>query len=240
MDCRGAVLFDAAGTLIALREPVGDTYSRIARDYGVDLPSDRISDAFRSVFGRAPAMVFPGASMREIPALEREWWRQIVRTTFRLADRTIQFRDFETFFDTLFLAMGQPEAWRQAPGARNLLIELRARGWATAIVSNFDRRLFPILESLDLTPLFDTIVLASDVGAAKPDPAIFHRALEQLGVPPCDGVVVGDDPEQDLAGARHAGLRAIDVTSLAKLGELVDLLEAPSVEPGSVSGGGVR
>jgi putative hydrolase of the HAD superfamily len=171
-------------------------------------------------------MVFPNASICEIPALERAWWRQTVRTTFLAADPATRFRDFEAFFDTLFHVMGRPDAWCEAPDARELLVELRSRRWATGIVSNFDRRLFAILEGLDLAPLFDTVVLASDVGAAKPDSAIFHRALEQLGVSHCNGVVVGDDPVQDLAGARNAGLRAIDVTSLAKLGELADLLEA--------------
>jgi putative hydrolase of the HAD superfamily len=240
VDWRGAVLFDAAGTLIELREPVGDTYSRIARDYGVDLPSRRISDAFHRVFAHAPAMVFPNASIREIPALERAWWRQTVRTTFLAADPATRFRDFEAFFDTLFRVMGQPDAWREAPGARDLLVELRSRRWATGIVSNFDRRLIAILASLYLAPLFDAVVLASDAGAAKPDPAIFHRALEQLGVSHCNGVVVGDDPVQDLAGARNAGLRAIDVTSLAKLGDLADLLESAISGPGNVAGGGVR
>ncbi len=240
MDRRGAVLFDAAGTLIELREPVGDTYSRIARVHGVDLSPHRISDAFHRIFTRAPAMVFPNASIHEIPALEREWWRKVVRSTFLAADSETRFPDFERFFDALFHVMGQPEAWREAAGARELLVELRSRRWATGIVSNFDRRLLSILASLGLAPLFDTVVLASDVGATKPDPAIFHQALEQLGVAHRDGVMVGDDPEQDLAGARKAGLRAIDVASLAKLGELVDLLEVAFTQPGYATGRGVR
>ena len=240
MDRHGAVLFDAAGTLIGLREPVGDTYSRIARDHGVDLSPRRISDAFHRVFTRAPAMVFPNASIHETPALERDWWRKIVRSTFLATDPAARFRDFESFFDTLFHVMGQPEAWCEAAGARDLLVELRSRRWAIGIVSNFDRRLLAILASLDLAPLVDTVVLASDVGAAKPDPAIFQRALERLGVSRRDAVVVGDDPKQDLAGARNAGLRAIDVASLAKLSELVDLLETDFPQPGCATRGGVR
>jgi putative hydrolase of the HAD superfamily len=237
---RGAVLFDAAGTLIALRVPVGDTYSSVARNFGVDLPAPLISDAFHRVFARAPAMVFPNASMDEVPALERAWWRQTVRSTFLTADPAARFRDFEAFFDELFHVMGQPEAWLEIPGASALLVELRSREWATGIVSNFDRRLFAILESLGLTPLFDTVVLASDAGAAKPDAAIFERALERLGVPARRAVVVGDHPEQDLEGARNAGIRAIDVGSLAKLGELVDLLETAFAGSGCDSEGGVQ
>ncbi len=102
-------------------------------------------------------------------------------------------------------------------------------------MSNFDRRLVSILEGLGLAPLFDAIVLASDAAAAKPDAAIFDYALEQLGANRSDTFVVGDDPGQDLAGARRAGLRAIDVGSLANLRELVDLLEAAVAGPGKAT-----
>ena len=163
-----------------------------------------------------------------------------MRSTFLAADPAARFRNFESFFDTLFQIMGRPEAWRELPRARKLLVELRSRRWATGIVSNFDRRLLAILESLGLALLFDTVVLASDVGSAKPDPAIFHRALERLGVSRRDAIVVGDDPVQDLEGARNAGLRALHVDSLAKLSELVDQLETAFARPGYITGGGVR
>ena len=83
-----AVLFDAAGTLIAPREPVGESYARLARDYGVALSAWRLDDAFRRIFAQAEPMVFPEAAPEEIPALERDWWRRVVRATFLAADST--------------------------------------------------------------------------------------------------------------------------------------------------------
>ena len=56
-----AVLFDAVGTLIELREPVGETYARMARPFGVALPAWRVDDAFRRILKRAPPLVFPDA-----------------------------------------------------------------------------------------------------------------------------------------------------------------------------------
>jgi putative hydrolase of the HAD superfamily len=221
-----AALFDAAGTLIELREPVGETYARIAREHGVDLAPERVEASFRIAFARAPAMAFPGAPAATISRLEKDWWRGVVSNTFRSADPRAAFCDFENFFDRLFDAMGQPDAWREVPGARSLLVALRSLGWVTAIVSNFDRRLPGILEGLGLAELLDAIVLCSDVGAAKPEPAIFRHALQRLGVPAASAIFVGDDEESDIAGARAAGIRAIHLKSPATLDDLLNRLTA--------------
>jgi putative hydrolase of the HAD superfamily len=93
------------------------------------------------------------------------------------------------------------------------------------VVSNFDRRLPGILSDLGLAPLLDLVWLPSDCGAAKPDAAIFASALAALGVAPERAIFVGDDAVRDLAGARAAGLRAVDVGSLATLAALPALLE---------------
>lgn len=225
MSRRRAVLFDAAGTLIALREPVGETYARIARAFGVALPAERIDDAFRRVHAAAAPMAFPGAPPADVPDLEREWWRRIVRATFRAADGTASFADFDGYFARLFEAMAEPGCWRAVPGAADLLDALRARGFATGIVSNFDFRLRAILQGLGLAARLDAVVLPSDVGAAKPDPAGFLRALELLGADAAASWFVGDDPAQDLAAARAVGLRAIDVASSATLDGLLNRIE---------------
>jgi putative hydrolase of the HAD superfamily len=88
-------------------------------------------------------------------------------------------------------------------------------------VSNFDHRLYGLLEDLRIRPLLDAVILPSDAGAAKPDPRIFQLALRRIGVSPGDALFVGDDPEEDLAGARAAGLTAVDVASLGRLEDLL-------------------
>lgn len=215
-----AVLFDATGTLLEPREPVGETYARLAGEYGVELPAWRVSDAFRRIFRQAPPMVFPDAPRERIGELEREWWRTVVRRTFLAADGTARFSDFDSYFERLHRSFASADAWRPVEGIRELLAELRARGLATGIVSNFDQRLIGILQGLDLKELLDVVMLPSEARAAKPDPRIFALALERLEVPAAEAAFVGDDPERDLAGARAAGLKAIEVGSLATLAEL--------------------
>lgn len=221
-----AVLFDAAGTLIETREAVGETYTRMAREYGVDLPAPRVDDAFRRIFQQTAPRELVAGDAAETDRLERAWWRAVVQATFLAADSTVRFSDFDGFFDSLYRAFAGPEVWRRRPGARTALRELRARGVATGVVSNFDRRLPGLLAGLELLPLLDTVVLPSDAGAMKPDPRIFTLALERLAVPAAHSVFVGDQAVPDIEGARAAGLRAVDVASLATLCELPDRLGA--------------
>jgi putative hydrolase of the HAD superfamily len=220
-----AVLFDAAGTLIETHEPVGTTYAHFARRQGVQLPADRMHDAFRRVLRNAPPMPVPRDGSPD-PRPEREWWRDVVRATIRAADASARFRDFDAYFDALFEHFAQPGAWSVCPGAREALAALRARGLRLAVVSNFDRRLLGILDGLELGGEFETIVIPGLAGAAKPDPRIFEVALLRLDVPARRAVYVGDDPDQDVRAARAAGLRSVDVASLDSLADLPEHLEA--------------
>jgi putative hydrolase of the HAD superfamily len=221
-----AVLFDAAGTLIELREPIGETYGRLAEDFGVKLPAWRISEAFGRILRRAEPMVFPGEAPERIAQLERDWWRGVVRSTFLATDGTARFSDFGAYFDRLYRHYTDAECWRARPGALEVLGAIREQGLATAVVSNFDQRLPGILAGLGMAALVDAIVLPAEAGAAKPDPRIFAFALDKIGALAGESVFVGDDGQRDLAGARRAGLYAIDVARLATLAELPNRLEA--------------
>lgn len=167
-------------------------------------------------------MVFPGEPPGRIEGLERAWWRELVGRTFASATNVSHWQGFDDCFEKLFRHFAVADAWRVAPGAREVLVELRKRRVRTGVVSNFDHRLHGLLEALRLRPLLDAVVLPSDAGAAKPDPRIFRLALQRIGVSSGEALYVGDDPQEDLEGARAAGLTAVNVT---ELGRLEDLLE---------------
>jgi putative hydrolase of the HAD superfamily len=62
----------------------------------------------------------------------------------------------------------------------------------------------PKIEQFKLIDYLDLLIVSEEVGVAKPDPAIFTIALEQLGVAPSEALFVGDSPEFDLRGAAAA------------------------------------
>jgi putative hydrolase of the HAD superfamily len=219
-----AVLFDAAGTLIHLREPVGVTYGRLARAHGVTASVERIGQAFGGILPGMPAMAFPGAPPAAVVARERAWWRDLVRRTFAAAEPGARFDDFDAYFDALFASFAHPSAWEVVDEALATLAHIRRQGLMTGVVSNFDHRLPGLLDGLGLAPLLDVVIRPADIGAAKPDARIFHAALDRLGVAPGDALYVGDDEDEDLRGAQAAGLRALNVAALPRFGALLDLV----------------
>lgn len=95
-------------------------------------------------------------------------------------------------------------------GALELVRELRARGYRLALVADGevpDAR--NVLAQHGLDELFDAVVISEEVGAQKPDPSMFSRALGELGLTPRDygrAVMVGNRLERDVKGARELGM----------------------------------
>jgi putative hydrolase of the HAD superfamily len=218
-----AVSFDAAGTLMHTARPVGDLYAGVAARHGVGVDPAALHARFRVAFGSAPPLAFPGVPASALRAREKAWWRHVVARVF--AD--IPFGDFEAFFDDLFAFFASPEAWRVDPDARTLLADLRGRGLAILVVSNFDARVRGVLAALALAPLVDRVTISSEAGAAKPDPMIFHRALSDAGLEAREIVHVGDTVREDLLGARAAGVPVLLIGGPALAAEADGALVLP-------------
>lgn len=103
-----------------------------------------------------------------------------------------------------------PQFATLAVGARETLIALRRLGLMTGIISNGGTLVQNAkIDAAGLRSLADTVLVSEAEGLRKPDPAIFERAAERLGVAAADCVFVGDNPEADIAGARAAGMLAV-------------------------------
>jgi len=202
-----AVFFDAAGTLFDAREPVGHTYARIARQHGLRADDAAVSAGFRRAFASTPGLAFgPGRHADEIRRLEREWWYGLVRRSF---EGLGEFDSFDAFFAELFAYFGDPGNWAALPQAHSALQSLKDANLQLGIISNFDYRLYGILDGLGLRPFFDTVTISSEAGYAKPAAEIFATALASLDVAPAEAAHVGDSEHMDVRGAQDAGLRAI-------------------------------
>ncbi len=212
-DCEGAVpqviFLDAVGTLFGVRDSVGAAYARVAAEFDVNLVASDLDRAFLQAFRRAAPLAFPEADPASIPALEYGWWQGVAVDAFTLAGAFQRFADFDAFFTRLYTYFASPEPWFVYPDVRPALQRWRDRGVALGIVSNFDSRLYAVLEGLGLRNAFQSISISTEVGAAKPDPRIFVRALAKHACPPDRAWHIGDSLSEDIAGATQAGLRAI-------------------------------
>lgn len=99
------------------------------------------------------------------------------------------------------------------PDAMPVLMQLKQRNKTIGLVSNFDHppHVRRILSENGWANIFDTIIISSEVGVQKPDPAIFALALEETGIAPADAIYVGDT-RKDVAGAIAAGIQPIFIT----------------------------
>ena len=193
-----AVLFDVDFTLCRPGpELSADRYARIAARHGLALETGRYEEA------------------REAAALN------LKRHPELLHDDTIWHR----FTAEIFVGMGGPEelasecateierGWEVSENfelfedALPVLDELRHARLGIGLVSNGIRDLteFVAHHRLDV----DAIVDSRTHGRVKPHPTIFQAALDALGVQAAEAVMVGDSLEEDVAGARALGMRAI-------------------------------
>lgn len=201
-----AVFFDAAGTLFGVNGSVGEIYALLARAHGKEITAADLEAGFRRCFANAPAMAFPGAPLEQLPALEKQWWRDVVWNVFTLLGPFPRFADY---FDALFARFAEADAWVLYPETLEALAALRSRGLLLGVISNFDSRLFGLLEGLGLARFFAPVVISAQAGAAKPETTIFHQALAYHGLRPDEALHVGDSYEADVVGARAAGLTPV-------------------------------
>jgi putative hydrolase of the HAD superfamily len=202
-----AVFFDAAGTLFEPREPIGRTYARLARDFGLDVSEDSVAASFRRAFGTAPGLAF-GLGLRhdELRRLERRWWRERVGETFAPIGK---FPDFEAYFDALFAHLANPDHWIADLEAAPMLQRLKSDGLRLGVISNFDYRLYRILDGLELTRYFDSITISSEAGYAKPRREVYDAALARECVTAPEAMHVGDSEHLDFAPAAALGMAAV-------------------------------
>ena len=106
--------------------------------------------------------------------------------------------------ESLYNRVIDPASWTAYPDTARVFKSLKAQGLRTAVVSNIAFDVRPAFTAIGAAEHVDEFVLSFEVGAVKPDPAIFTTALQRLGVPAQEALMVGDSEEAD-GGAREVG-----------------------------------
>jgi putative hydrolase of the HAD superfamily len=199
------VLFDALGTLVELEPP----WIHLAADLGIEA-DERLMAAVRAEMRYYREHSDEGRDAATLAELRRRCAEVLSRELGR-----------EVGVDQMMAAI----RFRAFHDAAPSLAELRARGMRLVCLSNWDFSLPDVLARCGLADHLDGVVTSAAVGARKPDPRIFAAALDVAGCAAGDALHVGDTPEEDLEGARAAGIRALlidrdgdgDIRSLAAI-----------------------
>jgi putative hydrolase of the HAD superfamily len=103
------------------------------------------------------------------------------------------------------------------PGAKEALGTVRSKGYKIGLISNTGRTpgivLRKVMENLGILEYFDTTTFSNETLVRKPAESAFRATLDKLKVAPKSAVHVGDDAEGDIAGAKRAGMRAIQIVA---------------------------
>ena len=233
-----AVFFDLYGTIAGFEPGRFEVQSQACAEFGITLTPKGVlkgyadADAYMSrenaihhIGRRTPAernaffeeyqqRVIRGSGVEVSLETAGKIWRRIQQVPYRLAPF--------------------PDA---APTLRILL----DRGLVTGLISNMDTGGDELVTKLGLAGLFHVAVTSGDVGAVKPNPAIFRAALSRAGIEPHEAVHVGDQLSSDVQGALAVGIRPVlldrdgnhpryrECPRIESLSELPGLLDGESV-----------
>jgi putative hydrolase of the HAD superfamily len=202
-----AIFFDAVGTLFHLTTSVGDHYAVVADEIGLKLDPAALDRAFFAAWKKMP----PRAAIdgpREND--DKDWWRELVDLLLNNVAPSLNELDRDNFFEIAYEHFAEAGVWEAYPEVMEVLEKLEPR-FELAVVSNFDGRLRMILEHLGISKFFKHVFVSSEIGADKPDPEIFQRALRFSGFDADQVLHAGDDPERDWKAATVAGLSIFEL-----------------------------
>lgn len=202
-----AIFFDAVGTLFYLPKSVGSHYSKVARGLHLDLDERALDKAFAAAWQKMPPrQAIDGPREND----DKDWWRELVDLILDDVAPSLGEADRDNFFEIAYEHFAEAGVWELYPEVVEVLEKLEPR-FRLAVISNFDGRLRMILEQLGISKFFSHVFVSSEVGADKPDPEMFRRALKFLELPANQALHVGDDPERDWKAAAAAGLSILQL-----------------------------
>ncbi|MGA3171304.1 MAG: HAD family phosphatase [Chthoniobacteraceae bacterium] len=209
-------IFDWDGVIIDSSRQHEESWERLAREVGKPLPEGH----FKAGFGRKNEFIIPRLL---------HWTRDEAEV------RLLSLRK-----EALYREIVRGKGLDPLPGVRTWLDRLRAAGVPCALGSSTHRENIEVsLDMLGLRSFFRAIVSAEDVSHGKPDPEVFLKAAERIGLPP-KRCVVFEDAHVGIEAARRAGMRVIAVATtnpLADLGgadtavERLDQLDVARIAP---------
>jgi putative hydrolase of the HAD superfamily len=191
------ITFDMGGTLLFPNPSVGHVYAEVLARYGHERRPEYLEETFMRIWREDVQKCLPCISAES----EKARWRSVVVRTFA----GIEPLDPDRIFDDLWKAFGLAHRWRLPEKARETLHELRQRGYRLAVLSNWDERLRPLLDEMEISPLFEQVFVSCELGFEKPDPRIFRAVEAGLGATGRQILHVGDSLLHDIQGGLACG-----------------------------------
>ncbi|WP_127589240.1 HAD-IA family hydrolase [Paenibacillus koleovorans] len=211
-----AVFFDAGDTLLTV-PGARETMRRYFAEREFHRTDTEIGDsfdaAFRLLYYNKPVLGNELCS----PESDRLFWVKLYRHMLDdlAAAGHAEEETLHRWCHELYDLFVSPEQYVLFEDVRETLERLQALGYRMAIVSNFAPTLRHILKYMEIDYYFDPIIVSTEVGLEKPNPAIFQLALEQSGLPASQVLYVGDHDQNDIWAPGQVGIQAVKIKRYA-------------------------
>jgi putative hydrolase of the HAD superfamily len=150
--------------------------------------------------------------------------RQRLREFLPLIGHPVPAGDFEldSAYDVFLTWYGRH--WAAFPDARPALEVARSNGWRIGVLTNGSTlQQNSKLATIGLAGLVDVVSTSQGLGVSKPAAEAYHLTCKALGSEPAETLMIGDNLELDVVGARAAGLTALHLDRAAGI-TLADLV----------------
>jgi putative hydrolase of the HAD superfamily len=210
MDCAKAVIFDYIGTLVNCGnytlEASREKLHMALVNEGFDVAKDRFLEAYIQAHEKYRKIRYE--QLREVTnavwvveALSNLGFK-VSADDYRIKAALNVF--FKAYVDTLELREGAKKLIKQA-----------TQQCKVALISNFTHApvIYSSLRKTGINTFFNAVVVSEENGWRKPSSHIFQDALDKLQIQANEAVYVGDNPIEDIKGAKQAGLKTVFVAS---------------------------
>lgn len=202
------LVFDLYGTLVDIHteedDPVWEKTALYFGFYGAHYTGATLKAAFTAAMTAREAKA--GQSYECFPDIPFD---QVMAQLFRDAGVTEQ-ADALGFNAAQLFRISSIEYIRLYPGVKEALAAFRQHGFRLWLLSNAQAAFTAYeLQLLGLTDLFDGVYLSSDFGCRKPDQRFYNALLNTANLNAASCLMLGNDLETDIAGARAAGMATL-------------------------------
>jgi putative hydrolase of the HAD superfamily len=200
-----AILFDAGETLVHPSPSFPELFTRVLADQGHLRSGEEVLEASKAVFHRFSEAAREGDLWTTSPERSAAFWRGV----YELMLENLGLPRQDGLRDALYATFTDLENYDLFDDVTPTLGALASSGAVLGVVSNFEAWLEELLGRLGVRELLPIRVISGSVGVEKPDPAIWHLALDRAGVAAEDAAYVGDNPEFDVWPAAALGMTPV-------------------------------
>ncbi len=196
------MFFDAGETLVHPHPTFPDLFAEILRREGHEIDVEVVRTKIHVVSDRFAQAARENELWTTTPERSRAFWLSV----YEIFLGEFGLPTDDGLADVLYREFTDLANYRLFEDVPPVLARLEAAGLKLGVVSNFEEWLERLLDVLGVARFFEVRVISGVEGMEKPDPRIFHLALERAGVAPEESVYVGDNPVFDVEPAAAIGM----------------------------------